>query len=101
MRLIKIFFVPKKGGGVIWEQRGMKHSMSKDKLMFITMIQAIIYAVKYLREILLNRLIKGLYHISRASSLSLHLVLPVEHPDLPVFVLHDIVFVENVSPLVL
>ena len=30
--------------------------------MFITMIQAIIYAVKYLREILLNRLIKGLYH---------------------------------------
>ena len=79
----------------------MKHSMSKDKLMFITMIQAIIYAVKYLREILLNRLIKGLYHISPASSLSLHLVLPVEHPDLPVFVLHDIVFVENVSPPVL
>ena len=38
--------------------------MSKDKLMFITMIQAIIYAVKYLREILLNRLIKGLYHLA-------------------------------------
>ena len=68
--------------------------------MFITTKQVIIYAVKYLREILLNRLIKGLYHISRASSLSLHLVLPIEHPDLPVFVLHHIVLVEHVPPSV-